>query len=145
MCVWLKGQTGRLWLIEGVSWVRQEWLGLCCGFPPSRGATGGDARRRGGLPLIKVSHGLNSSGSHYTQALVCGWFIAGWLSHKCHTNLYTSYLTSEAVRYVTNLSSLTLLTCTPTYELHCMVSFSFTSGDVHTLIMAEILTFIQIQ
>lgn len=100
-------------------------------FSPEQGSNGGDAQRRGGLPLIKVSHGLNSSGSHYTQALVCGWFIAGRLSHKCHTNLYTSYLTSEPVRYITNFSSLTLLTCMPTYEPHCTVSVSFTSGDIH--------------
>lgn len=80
-------------------------------FPPELGSDGGgDVRKkRGGVRLIKLSHCLKSSQTHThrsTHAPVCGCFIAGRLSHKCHTNLYRSSLMSEPVRYITHCSSL---------------------------------------
>lgn len=76
-------------------------------FPLQLGSGGGGTRKRSGVQLIKVSHCLNSSHTHQFAAV----FIAGRLSHKCHTNLYTSHLMSKPVRYTTGRSSLTLLMC----------------------------------
>lgn len=52
---WKVEQT-RLWLFQGVSWVRQERLRLCCGFPLELGSDGGEGRgvrARGGGQTYK--------------------------------------------------------------------------------------------
>lgn len=58
-----------------------------------------------------------------THAPVCGCFIAGRLSHKCHTNLHTSYLMSKPVRYIAGLTASRCSTyaanvCAARYQVH---------------------------
>lgn len=88
---------------------RRERLRLCCGFPCSPPSSI-DPRRRG-EGWEKVGGGWvgetgvrlrNDAALTSTHAPVCGCFIAGRLSHKCHTNLYRSYLMSRPVRYTTH-------------------------------------------
>lgn len=101
-------------------------------FPLEPGSDGGDAREWGGVGLIKSeslpellarAHTPAANAHTRTHAPVCGCFIAGRLSHKCHTNLHTSYLMSKPVRYIAGLTASRCSTyaanvCTARYQVH---------------------------
>lgn len=101
----LKGHTGCGCFREFPEWAAAVAVLLrlcCCGFPSSCRTM----RETWGSQVGSIYKSDSVPNSSHTQCRlshthlpVCGHFIAAWLSHKCHTNLYSSYLMSKPVRY----------------------------------------------